>query len=265
MENKSSICNIVPSPYDERDWIFEAKVCTSIDDVPQTFKCKNILPVKNQGKRGTCVAMTLSCVKEYQEATEHSAMKGVKMSPNSLYIYRKPSSGMYCRNAMKLLQEKGMCTEKKFPYSKTTEPTKIPDAAVKEALNFRIKSYARIETVAGTKRALMESGPLLIAFPYYKNGKPQFWRKPNMSSKADGGHAVTIIGWTKDGFIIRNSWGKSWNGDGHVMYPYSDWGMHWEIWASIDSESDVIPDVVPDPESDPNKLIIKLLNLCGKK
>lgn len=245
MENKSDICNITPSPFDPRDWQYEARVASAVSSIslPKKFLCPHLTPVKDQGQRGTCVAMTLSCIKEYQESIDNPHMKGELMSPNSVYIYRTTSDGgMFCRNAMKILHEKGMCTEHLFPYSKDEEPKKIPKKAVKEALNFRTKSYARIETIDGLKKALIEFGPVLIAFPYYNNGSAQFWKKPSVNANHDGGHAVAVVGWDKKGFIIRNSWGEKWNGDGHVVYPYEQWGSHWELWGCIDEEKDYIPE-----------------------
>jgi len=269
MENRSKICNIVPSPHDDRDWEYEARVASAVGDIsiPETFRCSGLTPVKNQGSRGTCVAMTLSCVKEYQEGVDNPEMKGELMSPNSLYIYRTTKNGgMYCRSAMSLLKKHGMCTEHLFPYSKKKEPTIISDAAKKEALNYRIKSYARVHTIEGAKKALLEYGPLLIAFPYYKNGSAQFWIKPTVNKKADGGHAVAIIGWDRKGFIIRNSWGYGWNKDGHVHYPFTQWGSHWEIWSSIDEETDYIPDRLKNkPDPLPDNFIRKLGRLCGKR
>jgi len=50
-------------------------------------------------------------------------------------------------------------------------------------------------------------------------------------------HNCTITGWDKDGFIIRNSWSSSWNGTGWTLYPYKHFGMHWEIWTTIDDNS----------------------------
>lgn len=251
MDDKSNICNIVRSPFDDRDWVYEARVVSSVSDMllPETFKCANLTPVKDQGSRGTCVAMSLSCCKEYQESIDNPSMKGVPMSPNSLYIYRTTEGGgMYCRTAMEILKNKGMCTENEFPYSGTVEPTKIPKKAANEAKNFKIKSYALIETIDGVKKALVEYGPVLIAFPYYNNGSPQFWKKPTINAVSNGGHAVAIVGWDKKGFILRNSWGKNWNGDGHVNYPYDQWGKHWEIWGCIDEEKDYIPEHLRPPE-----------------
>ena len=268
--DRSNICNIVPSPYDERDWGYEARILSAAADVvvPTSYKCPNLLPVKSQGSRGTCVAMTVSCMREFQESYDNPELKGVAMSPNSLYIYRTTkTSGMYCRSALKSLQTHGMCTDAMFPYSRTKEPTSIPKLAVDEALNYRIKSYARVTTIEGAKKAILEFGPLLIAFPYYSNGSPQFWVKPSSVTKATGGHAVAVIGWTEKGFILRNSWGKSWNGDGHVVYPYDQWGAHWELWSTLDESHDYIPDHIknkPDPvePADPNKFLKLLTKIC---
>jgi len=263
--DRSSICNLKKSPPDDRDWKFEARLSTSVDDIklPTTFLCQHLRTVKNRGARGTCVAMTVSCMKEVQETHELPKLKDDLMSPNSLYFYRKPESGMYCRNAMKILKDKGMCLERTFPYTMREEPEEIPPEAVEEATNYIIKSYAKVDTIEGAKKALIEFGPLLIALPYYNNGKPQFWLPPSVNAKIDGGHAVALVGWNKKGFIMRNSWGHRWNGDGHVIFPYSDWGKHWEVWSSIDENKNYIPVHLLE---NPTSKICKLLfcQLCQK-
>jgi hypothetical protein len=48
---------------------------------------------------------------------------------------------------------------------------------------------------------------------------------------------VTIVGYTKEGFILRNSWGADWADKGYVIYPFGDFGAHWEIWSTIDESS----------------------------
>ena len=34
------------------------------------------------------------------------------------------------------------------------------------------------------------------------------------------GHAITIVGYNRDGFIIKNSWGKSWGDNGYATVSY---------------------------------------------
>jgi len=82
----------------------------------------------------------------------------------------------------------------------------------------------------------MVDGILYAGFPVYHYGN-KFWRQMNSNQQLDGGHAVAIVGWDKNGFIIRNSWGTDWGRNGYSYYPYEDWGMHWEIWTALDDDS----------------------------
>lgn len=267
--DRSEICKVKPSPYDARDWQFEAfkrgrrAISSSETPLPATYLCTGLPPIKNQGSRGTCVAMSLSAMKEFQENHDNPLpnSKSYVMSPNSVYFYRGVESGMYCRSAMQILQTYGICNEKLFPYSKTEEPKTIPEEAVKEATNYVIKSYAQVTTIEGAKQAIIEYGPLLIAFPYYSNGLAEFWIKPSVNAEVAGGHAVSVIGWNEKGFVLRNSWGASWNLNGQVVYPFEQWGSHWEIWSSIDEETNYVPQPEPEPKPEPRT---GCFSLCRK-
>ena len=53
------------------------------------------------------------------------------------------------------------------------------------------------------------------------------------SNKDPGGHAFAIVGYTPRGFIVQNSWGKTWGFNGFAILPYEDWiqnGM--DAWAA---------------------------------
>jgi hypothetical protein len=49
-----------------------------------------------------------------------------------------------------------------------------------------------------------------------KGGKP--WRY--FTDVESQGHAITIVGYNRDGFIIKNSWGKSWGDKGYATVSY---------------------------------------------
>lgn len=233
------------SPDDERDWKYEGlplTVATS-STLPEVHDLrKDLEPVRDQGSRGTCAAFTACCMKEWQEKMDNEEYKGY-MSPDSVYFYRsnKPSEGMFCRDVMKILYKYGSAREQFLPYS-LREPTTLPKVAVEDASRFKIKHYASVSTIEGAKKAIYDHGPILVAFPYYNNGRPQFWQPKGPLA---GGHAVTCVGWTKEGFIIRNSWGPEWNGDGYVIWEWKDFGMQWEMWSTVDDET---PWEVPKPE-----------------
>ena len=148
---------VKPSPYDQRDYIYErlkdtnSKLIThSRTPPPKKLDLRPfLLKPRSQGSRGTCCAFACSAIKEYQERIDVQFTD--YMSPNSLYFYREPVEGMYCRNAMKLLKDKGIAPEKLFPYDKKEEPEKIPEAAINVMSNFTIKSYAKVTTIEGLK------------------------------------------------------------------------------------------------------------------
>jgi len=244
---------VTRSPIDERDWAYEGIPLQAPVGYPKTFDLRpHLPPIRNQGSRGTCAAFTTCCIKEYHEKIDHPENFKGYMSPDSVYFYRsnKPSEGMYCRDVMKILQKYGAAREQFQPYS-NNEPSRLAPNAIKDASRFKIKNYAQIHTISGAKKALMTSGPLLFAFPYYENGLAEFWKPKGQPS---GGHAVACVGWDEKGFIIRNSWGDKWNGDGYVIYDFSDWGMHWELWSAVDEQTQWAPPR-PKPKPKPRRRV----------
>jgi C1A family cysteine protease len=71
--------------------------------------------------------------------------------------------------------------------------------------------------------------PVAAGFPVYASSEPYFWRKV---MNYLGGHCVTIVGYTPEGFIIRNSWGKRWMHKGHITIPYNEYeDTIFEAWT----------------------------------
>lgn len=239
----------IPSPLDGRDWSAEC-IYNSRSLIPNEFDMRPMLsPVRDQGNQGTCAAQTAACIKEIQEKKDVN-FSGY-MSPQFIYNNRQnqDSEGMYGRDVMRILSDIGSCKESTYEYGIIQKPDDIPKEAFKEANRHKIRSFARVNTINGAKQALYNDGPCYIAFPVYNYG-PEFWKKRHVDDKFLGGHAVTIVGYTKDSFIIRNTWGKKWADKGYTYYKFKDYGSHWEIWTTVDEESgifynDVIDDIKP--------------------
>jgi C1A family cysteine protease len=230
--------NVNPSEPDKRDFVAEA-IYPENASFPETLDLRpSLLPVRNQGSQGTCSAQVASCMKEYQEF-RNQGLKGDddKMSPQFIYNLREDidEGGMTPRETMKLLQKDGICREAIYPYGSDDVPDNIPEDAYQDALNFKIENYAQINTIDGVKTALYTNGVCYICFPVY-NQTAQMW-KPAQGETNLGGHAMAIVGYNKQGFIIRNSWGSEWADSGYTIYPYEDWGSHYEIWTTIDTQS----------------------------
>lgn len=224
--------NVEKSPVDTRDYIAEAIYGNS--ELPVTFSLiDQLTPVRDQGSQGTCAAQTAACMKEWQER------KDVKfneyMSPQFVYNNRenKASQGMYTRDVMKILNKIGICTEAEYPYNTFTE---ITDSLYESAKKYVINSYASVNTIEGLKIALYNDGPCLIAVPVYNYGL-RMWKPEEPGQSILGGHAMTVVGWNYDGFIIRNSWSDNWGFNGYTTFPWEDWGLQWEVWTTIDSQT----------------------------
>ena len=247
------------SPDDERDFIFKNENLNTFKNTfPETLDLRNeLMPVRNQGSQGTCYAQSAACMKEWQE--KHNYNNNEYFSPQFFYNLRSNKydenqnndEGMYGRDVMILLKTYGICTEKLYPYGKIENKVDITaDVFEKAKLNI-IDTYARIYTIDDLKMSLFLNGPALIGFPVY-NYSDQMWERIG-NETMKGGHAMTVVGYDKVGFIIRNSWGDRWNGDGYTKYYYNDWGAHWEIWSTVDKKDIFPPEPVePDPvEPDP--------------
>ena len=242
METLKYILNIEPSPIDKRDFVAEA-IYNQDFILPDTFTTvPDLMPVRNQGSQGTCAAQVAACMKEWQE------LKDVKfnqyMSPQFVYNSRpnSPGEGMFPRDVMKILYDEGCCSEIVYPYGSMGDVT---DTAKNEAKKYTISGYAAISTIDAMKRALVKNGPCFIAVPVFNFGA-RMW-KPNQGDRIIGGHALTVAGYTTSGFIIRNSWGETWNGNGYTTFPYEDWGIQYEAWTTLDADSSTPPAIIPLP------------------
>lgn len=226
------ITSLTPSPPDKRDFIYEF-IGTYGAELPTTLDMRSeLLAVRDQGNNGACVAFTASAIKEVQERRDTGFDE--YMSPLFIYEHREntKTEGMYPRDLMRILTKIGSVPETAMPYNK---PARFTTKLRRSAYNYRIKGYASITTIDALKSSLVKHGPALLGIPVYNYGA-SLWKK-GTSDVFRGGHAVAIVGWNETGFIIRNSWGPTWNGDGHTIFPFTDWGLQWEVWSTIDADS----------------------------
>ncbi len=186
------------SPYDSRDMIFSApeKVENS------GYILENLPSIVDQGASPICAAVSLYNIINWQNKAKDN---GVKVKYWDIYDLRddKSMQGMVPRQALSALKKEGVD-------------------------GYKIKAYARVDSIEDAKFALLINGPLLAGFIAYNEGR--FWEQTGPEL---GGHAVTLTGFNKDGFILRNSWGAGWMSGGETIFPYSDWEKVLECWTII--------------------------------
>jgi hypothetical protein len=77
--------------------------------------------------------------------------------------------------------------------------------------------------------------------PRYKTVKTKAKNRPNTIrlpiieriGSATNGHAIALVGYTAEGLIVQNSWGKKWGAGGFALLPYEDFLMHaTDVWVA---------------------------------
>ncbi len=224
----------VPDIPDNRDFMFRkvyripAKLPRSVDLRPQCSK------VEDQGQLGSCTANALA------GATEFLLIKDKKpyADLSRLFIYYNErviehtvnqDSGAMIRDGIKTLAKQGVCPEKLWPYDIKKFTKKPTPTCYKQALQYEITSYQRIDTIDEMRSCLADGFPFVFGFTVYDSFESQQVAKtgvvpmPKPGENVMGGHAVLGVGYNdaQKRFIVRNSWGEGWGMKGYFTIPYN--------------------------------------------
>ena len=243
MEN--NLLNLKKDVPDRRDFKLTEPVFASTLGISKSVDwTKQMSPVKDQGKLGSCVGFATAAMKEWQEQREHNReiKKGKKYKRkqdhydlSEAWIYWKckeidpwpDSEGTSIRCAMKVLHKQGVPCEEAFPYSDKYKgkPESWANLISKWGL---IDSYYRCNGIDDLRLALNKNGPVVIGilcfreiFLVGRNGKIGYPSNPN---QVLGGHAICAVGYNDKKKLIKfkNSWSRAWgkNGYGYISYKY---------------------------------------------
>lgn len=232
------------SPKDFRDYHVAASAIAK--EFPETFQI-DLAKVRKQ-QCSSCVANSLAGVVEYYNNLQKGSY--VKMSASYIYGNRRQSSyhgqGMVVRDALKNLTTYGDVPHAKFPYDVEVPEAieRFEDAIVElESIGTpnRISSYFRLRTVDEVKTALMKYGPVVMAMRWYDDISFDEEHVMHTAQKtADSSHCMLIYGWNSKGWLVRNSWGATWQDKGNCIIPF-DIGIT-ELWGVSDNiiEDDLV-------------------------
>ena len=206
---KSRALGCAPSNMDGSEHVFTARESM---DLPEEYSYVDYMSkVLDQGQDPICVACSISAYVNWKlnmrtgRKDDHGA--NLKEFFNAA---GGGKDGMTFKDGLRYLRHNGMIT--------------------KDGI-FKIKEYALVNSMIALKHAIIMNGPCLGALPVYNMTSPEFWRKTGREYY--GGHAISIVGWNKTGFIIRNSWGKYFGSKGYVTIPYEFFSSFYEVWTII--------------------------------
>lgn len=235
----------MPPKIDVRDYKYQPAGVIQVE-FPREFA--NWVPaVKNQGQVNSCVAHVAAELEEFFNYKERGTYE--KLSPGYVYgcRYEYKGEGMYLRDALKTLKDKGVCELTELPYNKEV-PEMINIFNQKEEYETdepnKITTYFSIATndVNKIKHSLMNCGPIMASVPWYEDFEvvEGIINCPSNFIAPFGYHAILIYGWNEKGWLMQNSWGTNWGNNGRAVYPYN-YPLA-ETWGITDTDKN-LPDI----------------------
>ena len=223
----------------ESDWTFavglKAGVLRRRAELPAAVDLrKSWWKISNQGQTGSCVGWaTADGLLRYHLVTTGRLPQNNKLSVRFVWMASKETdeftfrptsfiegSGTSLKSAMDIIRKYGCPLDKELPFNIDTlmytsdENLLYVSASTRKAANY----FNLGKDLNQWKQWLATTGPILagvVVDQTWVNASRTRGRLDTFNPNGVlGGHAITIVGYTADRFIIRNSWGTEWGDKG---------------------------------------------------
>lgn len=227
--------------------------------LPEEYDLRDIglTPVKNQGTCGACWSFAATAV--LQDVIKIKTDREVLLSDQDLldcnmegwscrggfiphdYFFRKGKMGATDGFQYPYQNRQGVCRRDLQPIEKIS------------SWHFIDQSKGRVEAI---KQAIYQHGPVWagiyagLNFQRFRGG--QVFRA---CEYAQPNHAVAIVGWGKDHFIVKNSWGEGWADQGYARVQFNCNNLGDYANFLIYNDNGKLPDPPEPPKNEKNLCI----------
>jgi hypothetical protein len=249
---------IVRDPIDVRDRSYEPTLAPL---APERFPPDALLAVlgdatsrwglpRSQGDEGTCGGQALAALIDL-ERIRAGVPEPYPVSARMLYECARLKSdpatdeGVSLRDVIKSFYNYGVCRDCLWPYVAGGEPGQLSIERARDAKNLSLGAYYRLRPNLNTYHAaLHETGAILVSAELHDGWLHAAVRRAGgeivppapghpRGALAAERHAFVIVGYTRKGFLVLNSWGADWGGwrprpdaapvRGIALWRYDDW------------------------------------------
>jgi C1A family cysteine protease len=241
------ICNLVPSRDTGTDWTMQdaltAGALTAPAAPPPSVDLRQSWwKIGNQLETGSCVGWaTADGVMRYQLVQANKLKTSELLSPRFVWMASKETdefsarpetfieeAGTSLKSAADIVRKYGTVLDSLLPFKintlmyKGNENTLYAAASTRRAANY----FNLGKNLNQWKSWLAGGGPILVGLNVdatWDNAAATAGKLDTFKpSTVRGGHAVCVVGYTGNRFILRNSWGTTWgdNGFGYASAAY---------------------------------------------
>ena len=135
-----------------------------------------------------------------------------------------PADGVSLRDVIKGFYNYGVCRDGLWPYVAGGDPGQLSIERARDAKSLSLGAYYRLRPNLNTcHAALHETGALLVSAELHDGWRHDRVRaaggvivapRPGQArgTLGDECHAFVVVGYTPEGFLVLNSWGRDWGG-----------------------------------------------------
>ena len=247
--NKHSfrILNCIPSHGIEKNWNMAHAVAAGIvaPQIPSSIDLRDDSwwPIGDQGQTGSCVGWACAdSLLKWHFVKNQLITKNDFPSVRFIWMAAKEtdddtafattfieSAGTSLKTALDVARNYGSVLEADLPFNGALSPLSQEAFYTLAALK-KIKSYIDLTTpgdkLNNIRQWIANNGPVMVRLEIDST-----WDNVGVDGKLDvynaintrGGHAVCLVGYTPDYFIVRNSWGTILWGDKGYGYASNDY------------------------------------------
>ena len=234
------ILNCEPSPKQEEDWTYDhAAEADVVDAAPPIPASKDLRAawwtINDQGTTGSCVGWaTADAVLRWHFVQAKKLPENMLLSPRFIWMAAKETDpnitrpttfieeeGTSLKTALDIARKFGVVTDQTLPFATGKLYPQDAKTFYAIAATRKILAYFNLDTDISRWRAwLATKGPILTRLDVDRTWDNASVTGGNLDAyqadKTRGGHAIALVGYTPDRFIVRNSWGKTWGDKGYA-------------------------------------------------
>lgn len=232
------ILNCIPSPKQEDDWRFDhaakAGLLGAVAALPPSKDLREKWwNVGDQGSTGSCVGWaTADSVLRWHFVKSNKIQKETLLSPRFIWMASKEidefndtpttfieAEGTSLKAALDVARGYGAVDDAVLPFASARTYPGDAETFYAIATQLKIASYFNLgSNVSAWRTWLATKGPILTRLGVDATWDDATKNKGNLDTyepnTVRGGHAIALVGYTPDRFIVRNSWGTGWGDQG---------------------------------------------------